>query len=314
MSQSVAVVIPSLADFELLERCLPLVLAELEARDVAGDEVLVVDDTGEAVLGAWIEERCPNVRVVACEANVGFGPALLKGAEAAEAEHLFAMNPDVVPRPGFLSPLASALADSEVAVASPRVLLQGEESRIESHSALRVEDGSLRVVERRPESTGGAVRPVAFAVGGAMLVRREEFVRRGGFDPLFAPFYFEDTDLGIDEWRAGLRVVEVPEAVVEHHHRGTIGARVPEELVQAAIEKNRYLLYWKYLDSRRDAHDHLAAIWRDALDAGVAGRREELVWMALALEELSGVHSARKALRARVRPFGEVLRVADPLA
>ena len=65
---------------------------------------------------------------------------------------------------------------------------------------------------------------------------------------LFAPFYWEDVDLCLCAWRRGRRVEEVPSSVVEHHHRGTIGSAVPEDLVLAAIEKNRHLLLWKHLD------------------------------------------------------------------
>ncbi|MCH8031270.1 MAG: hypothetical protein IIB09_05575, partial [Bacteroidetes bacterium] len=64
-----------------------------------------------------------------------------------------------------------------------------------------------------------AERPVPFCVGGAFLVRREEFLEGEGFDPLFEPFYWEDVDLCLAAWRRGRRVLEVPLSVVEHHHR-----------------------------------------------------------------------------------------------
>jgi len=226
---------------------------------------------------------------------------------------MFAMNPDVIVRPGFLDPLVDALLDPSVFAVSPRVLLGGDESRPESHNLLRFEDGRLQIVPRDASVDPQAARPVPFCVGGAFLMDREEFIAGEGFDPLFGPFYWEDVDLCLAAWRRGRRVLEIPLSVVEHHHRGTIGACVPEELVTAAIEKNRLLLFWKYLDTKRDAHDHLASLWRDALDAAMAGRREELVWLALALQELPRVSHSRAALPAAERSLEQVLRESDPI-
>src|SRR5262249_22491213 len=52
MSARVSVVIPALDDRELLARNLPPLLDELTRR-AAGDELIVVDDTGEDRLAAW---------------------------------------------------------------------------------------------------------------------------------------------------------------------------------------------------------------------------------------------------------------------
>lgn len=308
----VSIVIPALADTALLTRNLPPLLAELERRQ-AEDEIVVVDDSGDGLLAPWMEDRHPTVRVLTQAENGGFGSALLAGAREARCELMFAMNPDVSVRPGFLDPLVDALLDPSVFAVSPRVLLDGDESRPESHNLLRFEDGRLQIVPREWSVDPQEARPVPFCVGGAFLVDRAEFLAGEGFDPLFEPFYWEDVDLCLAAWRRGRRVLEIPLSVVEHHHRGTIGACVPEELVTAAIEKNRLLLFWKYLDTQRDAHDHLASLWRDALDAAMAGRREELVWLALALQELPRVNRSRESLPKAERSLDQVLRESDPI-
>ena len=52
MTKPISIVIPALSDVDLFEKHLPPLLAEVERRDV-GDEVIVVDDTGEDVLRPW---------------------------------------------------------------------------------------------------------------------------------------------------------------------------------------------------------------------------------------------------------------------
>lgn len=312
MSQRVAVVIPALDDRDLLTQSLPLLIDELEARD-CDDELTVVDDTGQDLLAAWIAERFPGrVRVIVRESCGGFAKALVTGARLGTAELLLCLNPDVRVRPGFLTPLVEAMVDPEVHSVSPRVLLNGDVQRAETHQRMLVDGGRLVSQPLTPDPDSSEPVPIPFPLGGAMMVRREEFLAEGGFDPLLAPFYFEDTDLGLTAWRRGRKVLEIPSSVVEHHHRGTIGRVVPEKLVRAAIERNRLLVHWKHLDSKTAAHEHYLALYRDALDAGIGDRREELIWMALALEDLEAATASRSRLGSMQRTLAAALVAADP--
>ncbi|MEQ1895017.1 MAG: glycosyltransferase family 2 protein [Planctomycetota bacterium] len=313
MTRSVSVVLPSLDDFDLFEQHLPALLAELERRS-AGDEVLVVDDTGRDVLAAQLAARFPTVRVVAQRENGGFARALRAGIEAARHELVFALNPDVLVRRGFLDPLVACL-EPDVAAVVPRILLNGKEESLESFAFVRERNGFLELDQ--PALAGptppGALRlaPVAFAVGGACLLRRAEFLA-APFDPLFEPFYWEDVDWCWRAWRAGRRVVYQPASVVEHRHRGTIGRRVPKDFVRAVTERNRLLFAWKHLDEPELQRRHLAALYRQALDTYLEDRREDLVWLALALERLKEALASRRAQEPARRTAGEILRVSRP--
>ena len=316
MTKPISIVLPSLGTTALLEANLPPLLAEVARRDV-GDEVIVVDDTGRDVLAAWVGEHFPSVLVVARSENGGFGRALASGAERARHAFFFSMNTDVRVRPGFLDPLVRHMVEDEtVAAVVPKVLLDGDEARIESLTEFAFRDGRLscRMIgfdpadERRPE---GPV-PVGFAVGGTCLLRREAFVAAGGFDPLFEPFYWEDVDLCWSAWRRGGRVVYEPASVVEHHHRGTIGSLVPKDVVRAAIEKNTLLFHWKHLDDPARLREHLAELRRGATAAWLEGRTDELVWLNLALDQLDEALAARAARDPETRSFAAVLADGRP--
>ena len=284
----VSVVIPSLDDRDLLEKYLPPLLAELEARGV-GDEVLVVVDTGNAVLTPWLAKLFPTVICQSRPRTGGFAAALLDGVRQAAHPEVFCMNPDILVHPGFLEPLQEQIDDPKVHSAVPRILLFGKSDQVESLTGIGFVD-DIAVIEQiglegRAESFAEGVHPVAYAIGGAMLLRREEFLSQGGCDPLFEPFYLEDTDLGLAAWRSGSEVRYVADSVVEHHHRGTIRRRVPEAFVRATIERNRYLLQWKYLWSPALVERQIAALFRVAMDAYLADDRRELTWLALALDD-----------------------------
>lgn len=290
MSSTVSVVIPSLDDPELVDACLEALLPELERRG-GGDEVLVVDD-GTGTLAAHLEGRHARVRVLELPRNRGFARALLAGAEAARGELVLALNPDVVVRPGFLEPLVETLGrDPGVALVAPCVLqgedaLPGEETLPElvfEEGFHRVRPSGLAVVpgEAHPDHPGGI--PAGFALGGAMLLRREELLAEP-FDPRYEPFYWEDVDLAERARAAGRRVLVDPRSVVVHLGRGTIGARVPDALVRAAIERNRLLFTWKHERDPARLAQHLQALVARLVEHAVSEEREELLWLLLALE------------------------------
>ena len=45
--------------------------------------------------------------------------------------------------------------------------------------------------------------PCFYGGGGSCAFDRQKLLELGGFDPLFAPFYLEDTDLSYLAWKRG---------------------------------------------------------------------------------------------------------------
>ena len=292
-----SILIPALDDRELLKESLPAVLTEAAATGLEW-ELLIIDDTGAGALRGWLEAEFPLARCVERAVNGGFAAATLTGAEQAKGEVLCVLNPDVCIQPGFFGPLLEQLRSSDVFAVAPLVLRDGEQTD-ESLPQLIQEDGAV-VIRRAAQVEPGELapgyeggHPVAFALGGAFLVRRGEFLAQGGFDSLFEPFYFEDVDLCWSAWRSGRRVVVDPRAVAEHSNRGTIGAHVSKKLVRASIEKNRHLFAWKHLDGEA-LEAYLDGLGQELTDAVASEDRERLTWLTLALEQLPEALKARR--------------------
>ncbi|MBK8180005.1 MAG: glycosyltransferase family 2 protein [Planctomycetes bacterium] len=324
MKQAISIVIPALAADESLEQALGSLAPELQRR-AAGDQVLLVDDSGTGAVARALGPWGPAVELLEMPRNSGFGRALGAGIAAARHGLVFAMNSDVRVRPGFAEPLLSALDGApgeRVFAAVPRILLRGEEGRVESLVSLRLEGGIARAAQplleeahfrRADEAWLAQNRNVPFPIGGACLLRRELFLDLGGFDPAFEPFYLEDLDLGWRAWRAGWCTRYVGAAVVEHRHRATIGARVPEQVVLQAIERNRLLFTWKHLDDPVLLEEHLRQLARRTAEARAAGDRVFLAALCLALEDRGKGIAARRAESAPGRSgFARQCRDTDP--
>ena len=310
MSQRVSIIQHFTGDLPSLGAHLTELMRELQARG-AGDEVWIVDDTGEGALEAWARTHFPAVQVIVKNLREGRSKAQLMGAQAAAGEFLMLMGPDMRLRRGALGPMIAAMQGPNVFAVAPRVVNAANDEP-ELPGALSIEQGRPVVLPSTLGADEGHLRPVPFAGGGAFFMRREAFLARAGFDALFPAPYWDDVDLGLTAWRQGLRVLEVPQAVVERHTIPVVEVLSPPELDQAAIERGRLLLQWKHLDSREAAADHVQGLWRDSVDAALSDRREELIWLALALEDMDEVTEARASVQPVQRSLQDALRVSDP--
>jgi len=207
-------------------RDLPRALASIPA----GVRATVVDNG--SVDGSAAVAGTAGARVVALEANAGFGPASNLGAVSSRAETVLFLNPDAALVDGerCLEELLGALdADPAVAAAAPRLVGEGQETfqlrRLPTLGALLRE--AFLVNRLWPENAGlraerylDAPRDAPFDVeqpaAAALLVRRAAFVELGGFDPAFHPAWYEDVDLCARFLEAGWRIRYVPGARVEH--------------------------------------------------------------------------------------------------
>ncbi|MCA9002722.1 MAG: glycosyltransferase, partial [Planctomycetes bacterium] len=308
MNPRVTIILHFTGDFEALEGHLPNLVAEVKARH-SGDEVLLVDDSDEDLLTDWIAQRHPSMRVIKKNRREGRAKAYLMGAQAANCEYIFMLAPDKRIRVGALGPLVAAMQGPSILAVTPRIV-HGENGAPDLPGALSVEQGRPVVLPSKNGPDENHLHPVPFASGAACLMLRDVFLSRAGFDDLFDAPYWEDVDMGLSGWRQGLRVLEVPQSIVEHHPQADPDLLIPEPIHRAAIERGRLLLYWKHLDKRKDAADHVQALWRDAVDSALSDRKEDLIWLALALDDVEQATEARGNVHPVQRSLADALQAS----
>jgi len=310
MSQRVSIIQHFTGDLTALGLNLADLHQELTARG-AGDEMILVDDTAQPNLEAWLREHYPWVRLVQKNRQEGRSKAQLLGAQAASGEFLLLLGPQMRVARGALGPLIAAMSGPNVFAVAPRIV-NAVDGEVELPGALAMEQGRPVVLPSPIATDEGHLRPIPFASGAALFVRREAFLARAGFEDLFPTPYWDDVDMGLTAWRQGLRILEVPQAVVERHPIDHPEVLTPPEVDRAAIERGRLHLYWKHLDNKPDAQEHVQALWRDTVDAALHDRREELVWLAMALEDLDEVTTSRSRVKGVQVGWKDALRASDP--
>jgi len=236
-------------------------------------ELVLVDNASpEDVLGE-LGELAASATVIRNDVNRGFGGASNQGAEAARGELLCLLNSDAIVEPGWLDPLVETLSEPGVGAVVPMLL--NENGTVQEAASVVDSIGFAHAV-------GGGLSPDAFEVrfrrevdfgsAACMLIRRDLFVRLGGFDEAFAPAYFEDTDLCFRLDDVGLKTIYEPRSRVVHVRHGSGTSKSARELMQ----RNRDLFVQRWgerLTSRprlvevaQKPHQMLAARDAEALD------------------------------------------------
>jgi hypothetical protein len=139
--------------------------------------------------------------------------------------------------------------DPECGAIAPRVL--NVDGTLQEAAALVARDG--RTAKLGDGEPGDALmhrfrRRVDYAGAECLPVRRAAFLAAGGFDPVYAPGYYEDADLCFALAAAGLSTVYEPRAVVTHAMHGSGGR---EQAVRLS-ERNRPVFAARWADRLAD--------------------------------------------------------------
>ena len=237
-SPRASIVIPVHGELAHTLACLHALAAHPPA---AGCEVIVVDDASPDGTAAALA-GVAGLRLHRREVNGGFIAACNDGAALARGEFLVFLNNDTVPQPGWLDALLATFG------AHPRAGLAGAQllypdGRLQEAGGVVFADGSAWNYGRfeSPDDPRFAfVRDADYCSGAALAIPRELFLSLGGFDPRYAPAYYEDTDLAFKVRQAGRRVLYQPAARVVHVEGATAGTD-PERGAKAYQVRNRAL-------------------------------------------------------------------------
>ncbi len=297
--------------FSLLES------VQRHAGDISFDMTVVTQPSDEVSMAEEIVNRAPWVRVISLDSNIGFGPANNLAVEQVEGEFVAFLNPDVVVSEGWLPPLLSALADPAVFVAAPP-LMSGN-GYVEEAAQVMFSDGGSDAIggPQWPNDYEQMMfsRDVDYASAACWLTRRSVFIELGGFDPAYAPAYFEDPDLAFTARARGLVSRLVVDRPVVHAHAVASESRV------ALAGRSRKIFQAKWADvllsqptrlvhgeDGSRARDHMCASRTLILIGDTVADKEVIAIIEKASVVAAAQPRERVAVALSRRPFVEGLR------
>jgi GT2 family glycosyltransferase len=243
----VSIVIPVHGKIEFTWACLRSIAEHCSGVD---HEVVVVDDASPDETPS-LAGAAAGLRLLRNETNLGFIGACNRGAAEARGEYVVFLNNDTRVRPQWLEWMLRTFE------AAPGVGLVGSQlifpdGTMQESGSIVFRDGRAWNYGRRGDPDDDRhryLRDVDYCSGASIMLPRALFERLGGFDPLFSPAYYEDTDLAFRVRREGLRTVVQPLSRLTHYEGITAGTDV-----SAGTKRYQVL-----------NHEKFFARWRDVL-------------------------------------------------
>jgi GT2 family glycosyltransferase len=212
---------------------------------LASMPTIVVDNASRDGTASIVAAEYPDVRLLRRRTNGGFAVAVNEGCRMAPHSDILLVNPDAVVRPDGVITLETYLREHpRVGIVVPRLINPDGSIQHSARTfptpwtmlARRTVLGRLpifRSLAARHVLAGhvpDVARPIQFAIGAAMLVRRTAIDDVGPMDERIF-LYGEDADWCYRMWKAGWEVHIQPAAVMEHEYerksRRTFDLRSP---------------------------------------------------------------------------------------
>jgi GT2 family glycosyltransferase len=213
-------------------------LPALIDQDYPSYRVVVVDNDSTDETAENVEAEFPDVDVVRCGSNGGYGAANNIGFSRSTSRYVAVLNPDARPERGWLRALVQALDQTpKAALATSKVLLASDPRQVNACGNV-VHLSGIGFCRGLNEDQHKYVRAesVPAVSGAAFIARREALEEIGGFDERFF-MYLEDTELSLRARLAGWDVVLAPRSRVIHEYE----LRIPSSKFYY-LERNRLLM------------------------------------------------------------------------
>jgi len=240
----VTVIIPVFNQWAYTAACLRS-LADTTCR--ARYELIIVDDQSADETA----ERLATVEgliSIRNEKNLGFIGSCNRGSKEAKGKYIVLLNNDTQVLDGWLDALLHTFEQfPDTGLAGARLIYP--DGSLQEAGGIIFNDGSGWNYGRGDDAEKPQylyTREVDYCSGACIMLKTELFHELGGFDTLYSPAYYEDTDLAFRVRAKGLKVRLQPRASIVHHEGITSGTDVNSGAKRyQEINRNKFLDRWQ---------------------------------------------------------------------
>jgi len=207
-------------------------------------EILCVDNGSDAKSLAKLRAAEVPMRFLELGENKGFGAANNMAANEARGEYVLFLNNDAFLKPHAVSEMFAAFQTHSDCAAVGPVLRYPDETLQEAGCSIEPDGHPIR--HGRGDTNYDLKSlprfvPVDYVSGACLMMRRADFLEIGGFDPVFSPAYYEDTDLCMRLVTKGKKVYLASRAACYHIENATSHSAESAEWTAQQAEKNRII-------------------------------------------------------------------------
>ena len=208
-------------------------LEEIILKSPEALEIILADDasTDESIIFVEkLQKKYSKLKIFKHRENGGFGRNLNDAVKKSKGDLVVILNNDIRPHKNYIKNSLKHFKDPKV------IGVTFAELGNENYARFFWKQGYLQFEKGHSDK----VHISGWLNGGSSIIRKDLFQKLGGFDQIYAPFYFEDSDFGYRAWKSGYTLLWEPKSVVEHKHEATI-SKFPKMHLIYVKERNHLI-------------------------------------------------------------------------
>ena len=230
----------------LLQRFLETVVDAAVGSHICKTGVVLVDNQSTDGSIKWVSARYPQVKVYLAPTN-RYLYSLNEAVRDINTDIVMLLNNDIEMTSGCMDPLFDGLLSNPHAFSiTPQLFETDRKTPNAGRFVGRFERGMLTT---KLANNVTQISPTIFGCGGALVMRRSSFIDLNGFDDLYYPIYWEDTDLAYRAWKRGLPSLYQPKSVMYHVHSASMNE--DKNYKNTLLFRNCLLFTWRNVTDRR---------------------------------------------------------------
>lgn len=246
---TIDIIIPSFNGKYLLEKHLPEVIKNSDYLH----KIIIIDNGSDDGTVAWLNKNYPEIIIVRNKTNLGFTKPINQGVVVSKSEYIVLLNNDVRPEKGYLKNILHFFEDKKVFAVSF--------NEVGSSWPLVKWDGKIQFTRGEDKT-----KPhfSAWASGGSAIFKRSIWDKIGGMNEIYAPFYWEDIDIGYRAWKMGYKVIWDNESLVFHEHEST-AKKINPTYLSLIKQRNELLFTWINITDKDLLNSHIKFLFLHSL-------------------------------------------------
>lgn len=222
-SPTVSIIICVYNNFVFTYNCLRAIM-EHTSSSISYEVILINDcSTDETLIQL---SKVPNLIIHTNEQNVGFVLSCNKGASIAKGKYLCFLNNDTVVQHGWLESMLELIEnDNQIGIVGSKLVFG--DGDLQEAGGIVWQDGQTYHYGRRGSIKNkkyNYIREVDYCSGASFLISKSDFEQLKGFDEIYTPGYYEDTDLCFSiKYTLQKKVIYQPASIVVHYEGVTSG-------------------------------------------------------------------------------------------
>jgi len=264
MDHSISVILPNFNGQKLLQENIPSLL---EALGDIENEIIIVDDCSSDDSVEYLTKNYPDIKIIKNKTNLGFSATCNKGINLAIKKLLCIVNTDVTFTPQYFSNLLEEFGDSSLFAVKGDIInyrsSYDDIINIDKTATLYYKRGFLRFNTNTPLTQRASFSGndnIFVALGCCFVCDREKMLRLHGFDEIYSPFYWEDSDLARRAMHCGYTLLYLPDSIVYHQASTTIGNYHSNSKRRLVSNRNKFLFSWQHLDTKTFWLSHVPTV------------------------------------------------------